>query len=47
MTVVRANENFTAKAPPAVVEEQKTRRVEFEAELEKLQAGKQRLDAFG
>ena len=42
-----ANENFTAKAPPAVVEEQKTRRVDFEAELEKLQAGKQRLDAFG
>jgi len=42
-----ANENFTAKAPPEVVEEQKTRRVNFEAELEKHKTGRIRLDAFG
>ena len=33
-----ANENFVAKAPPAVVEEQKTRRSDYEAQADKLRA---------
>ena len=39
-----ANENFVAKAPPAVVEEQKTRRTDLETELEKLKAAFTRLE---
>ncbi|MEL7492254.1 MAG: valine--tRNA ligase [Pseudomonadota bacterium] len=39
-----ANENFVAKAPPAVVEEQKTRRADLETELEKLKAAFTRLE---
>ena len=38
-----ANKNFVEKAPPAVVEEQKTRRSDFEAQLEKLGAALERL----
>ena len=39
-----ANEKFVAKAPPAVVEEQKTRRADLETELEKLKAAFTRLE---
>lgn len=38
-----ANESFVAKAPPKVVEEQKTRRADFELQLEKLNAALTRL----
>ncbi len=38
-----ANKNFIEKAPPAVVEEQHTRRAGFEAQLEKLDAALARL----
>ena len=41
-----ANKNFVEKAPAKVVEEQKTRRVDFSAQLEKLSAALERLDAL-
>jgi valyl-tRNA synthetase len=40
-----ANENFVAKAPPEVVEENRERRADFEATMRKLQAALKRLDA--
>jgi len=42
-----ANENFVAKAPPAVVEEQKTRRAGFEQTREKLGEALGRLKSLG
>ncbi|MEM8936311.1 MAG: valine--tRNA ligase [Pseudomonadota bacterium] len=38
-----SNKNFVERAPAAVVDEQKTRRADYEAQLEKLQAAQQRL----
>ena len=39
-----ANEKFVARAPAQIVEEQKTRRADFEAQLEKLKAAQARLE---
>ncbi|GJL95479.1 MAG: valine--tRNA ligase [Hyphococcus sp.] len=41
-----ANKNFVDKAPKAVVEEQHTRRADFEVQLEKLDAALERLKAM-
>jgi len=40
-----ANENFVAKAPPEVVEENRERRADFEATMRKLQAALKRVEA--
>jgi valyl-tRNA synthetase len=40
-----ANQSFVAKAPPEVVEENRERKVDFEATITKLQAALKRLDA--
>ncbi len=41
-----ANKKFVERAPTAVVEEQHTRRVDFEAQIEKLTAALERLEAL-
>ena len=41
-----ANKNFVERAPAKVVEEQHTRRVDFEAQIEKLNAALERLEAL-
>jgi valyl-tRNA synthetase len=40
-----ANQNFVAKAPPEVVEENRERRADFEATMRKLQAALKRVEA--
>ncbi len=41
-----ANKNFVERAPSKVVEEQKTRRADYEAQIEKLTAALERLEAL-
>lgn len=40
------NENFVAKAPPAVIEKEKAKRADYEVSLEKTQAQYQRIEAL-
>jgi valyl-tRNA synthetase len=40
-----ANENFVAKAPPEVVEENRERRADFESTMRRLQAALKRVEA--